>query len=106
MTNYATAANFLRLHLYGDYPGSNGEFTTPELLTDRLRDLAPDAPGATIGISAAAYMSSYGIYAVPARAQFVQEDFRGHVPFREKVRVPIPRGQFSEVGYRLISHEI
>lgn len=76
MTEYATADNLTRLFLYGL---TNGQITTPEELTDRLRDTDPESIGANVNITAQNYMDSWGKYAVPARAEFVNKFFNGVV---------------------------
>ena len=64
MTGNATAANLLWLYLYGDNRDINGEYTTPLLLTDRLRDLAPTATGPTVNINISDYGRRHSVRAI------------------------------------------
>lgn len=73
MTEYTidvTADAITRLYLYGT-------LQTPSFLTERLRDLNPSDTPTSINVSAASYMATYGVYAVPARSSFVQSFFNG-----------------------------
>lgn len=73
MTDLPTTGDYItQLYLYG-------QTYTPSDLTDRLRDLAPSQNGSQITIDAENYMETYGVYAVPARAKFVQDFFNGAV---------------------------
>jgi len=72
MTEPVTADNITRQFLYG----SND---TPILLTQRLRNIAYGASGASINIDTESYMNTYGKYAVPARAAFVKDFFTGTI---------------------------
>lgn len=73
MTELPVTGDYItQLYLYG-------ESFTPKDLTDRLRDLPGATVGAGVNINIQNYMETYGKYAVPARAEFVQDFFSGTI---------------------------